>query len=186
MAGVSKITPIMPVNLYDHLVDEVKQLAELPVASGADFPAATLVSVNSSGEVQNYDASVHNVALSQEGLRDLVSVEAGPQLFVAQKSSVYVVLIPGKRLVMTASWTGTTPVIYDPASHDGQVFEAAIDPTSGYTFIDLTTAGSGPFKIIGLYFAPGLPDPTNPSASDEEKYNARVVVEVDSSAVFAG
>lgn len=183
MPGPSLVTPIMPVNLFDHLTDEQKQLEELPVATGASFPAATLVSVNSSGQVQDYDPAVHNMALSQEAVSDVVNVEAGPHLFVAQKSSVYVVLLQGKRLVMTASWTGGTPVILDP-THIGQQFEASIDPASGYTFIDLTTAGSGPFTILDVYEAPGLPEPFNTALPAERRYNARVIVEVDPTTVY--
>ena len=183
MSGPSLVTPIMPVNLFDHLPDEHKQLEELPVATGANFPAATLVSVNASGQVQNYDPAVNNIALSQEAVSDVVNVEAGPQLFVAQKSSAYIVLLEGKRLVMTAGWTGGTPVILDP-THIGQQFGAAIDPVSGYTFIDLTTAGVGPFTIIGVYEAPGLPEPFNTALPAERRYNARVIVEVDPTAVY--
>ena len=183
MPGLNPIQPILPVNLYDQLADETKQLEELPVATGATFPPATLVSVNGAGQVQDYDATIHNMALSQEGVKDIVNVEAGPQLFVVSKSSAYVVLIQGKRLVMTASWTGGTPVILDP-THIGQQFEAAIDPTSGYTFIDLTTAGSGPFTILAVYEAPGLPEPFNTGLPASKRYNARVIVEVDPATVY--
>jgi len=186
MPGLNYPAPIMPVTLYDSLEQDKKQLEyAVPVATGANFPAATIVSVNASGQAQNYDPAVHNVALSHEATHELVTVEQGPWLYkTGGKSNVYLVLIEGKRLVFTASWTGTTPVIYDPGTHLGQQFELAIDPVSGYTFIDLTTAGTGPFKIVGLYEAPGLPEPTNTALPDERRQNARVIVEVDPTAVF--
>lgn len=183
MAGVNRIAPVMPVDFYDHLQDNTKQLEVVPTDPTATFPAATIVSVNSSGNAQDYDPAIHNVAVSEEAVSDLVNVEAGPQLFVTRKSNVYLALIKGHRLVMTAGWTGSTPVILDP-SHIGNQFELAIDPNSGYTFIDLTTAGSGPFTIVGVYNAPGLPEPFNTSLPTERRLNARVIVEVDPTVVF--
>ncbi len=187
MAGPSKVAPIMPVNFYDHLAPWEKQLEILPVGSGATFPAATIVTVDASGNAVNYDAAVHNVAVSEEGASDLVNVAKGPQLFVGSKTEVYVAPIGGKRLIMTASYTGTTPVIYDPATHQGKQFELAIDPVTGFTFIDLTTVGAttpGPFTIVDLYVAPGLPEPLNTALPTDRRVNARVIVEVDPAAVY--
>jgi len=184
MAGPNKTAPIMPVNFYDHLKPWAKDLEIVPVGAGANFPPATIVSVDATGNAVNYDPAVHNVAVSEEGVSDLVNVESGPQLFVANKSQVYLALIEGHRLVMTASFTGATPVIYDPTLHLNQQFEIVIDPNSGFTFVDLTTVGAGPFTIVDLYSAPGLPEPLNTALPTERRINARVVVEVDPAAVF--
>lgn len=186
MAGPSKKAPIMPVNFYDHLTAWTKQLEIVPLGTGATFPAATIVTIDGSGNAVNYDTAVHNVAVSEEAAGDLVNVEAGPQLFAAAKSEVYVVPIGDKRLIMTAGYTGATPVIYDPATHLNQKFEGVIDSASGFVFIDLTTVGSatGPFTIVGLYEAPGLPEPLNTSLPTDRRVNARVIVEVDPTAVY--
>lgn len=179
MAGVSAVKPIMPVEFTAQPEEHKKQLDIVEVASGASFPADALVLINGSGQATDYVAgSTDDIAVSEEAASDIVNVEAGPQLFVSSKSKVYVVPIKGRKLIMTASWTGGTPVILDP-THIGQQFEAAVDAASGNTFIDLTTAGSGPFTIEAVYECADCPDPFNSVASAERRRNARVIVSVD-------
>jgi len=179
MAGVSAVKPILPVDWMAEPEDDKRQLAIVDLAAGATFPADALVLVNGSGQATDYVAgSTDPIAVSEEAANDMVNLEAGPQLFAASKNNVYVHLIKGRKLVMTASWTGGSPVILDP-SHIGQQFEAAIDPNSGNTFIDLTTAGSGPFTILGVYECPDCPAPFNTTISALKRRNARVIVAVD-------
>lgn len=179
MAGVSAVKPIMPVEWMAEPDDDKRQLGLVELATGATFPADAIVLVNAAGQATDYVAgSTDAIAVSEEAANDMVNVEAGPQLFAASKSEVYVHLIKGRKLVMTASWTGATPVILDP-THIGQNFEVAIDPNSGNTFIDLTTAGTGPFTIVSVYECPDCPDPFNTSISALKRRNARVIVEVD-------
>lgn len=179
MAGVNAVKPIMPVAFMAGAKQDERYLDIVSLASSATFPADALVLVNGSGQAVNYAAgSTDPIAVSEEAASDLVNIEAGPQLFATKKKDVYVHLIKGRKLVMTASWTGGTPVILDP-SHIGQHFEAAIDPTSGNTFIDLTTAGSGPFTIEGVYECADCPEPFNTALSSLRRRNARVIVSVD-------
>lgn len=184
---VSDIFPIQPVFKANGHADYTKWTELVKLGAGATFPALTLVSVNASNEVVNYDTVIHNMAISVEAANDAVAnVRAGQHIFAPSKDRVLVDLIGDSHLIMTASYTGGTPVIYDPATHDGQQFEGAIDPVSGFVFIDLTTAGSGPFTIVRQVKAPGLPDPTNTSLSTEKRLNARVEVAVDPTTVFVG
>ncbi len=184
---VSEVFPILPVFKSIGHQDTSKWTELVKLGAGATFPVSTLVSINGSNEVVDYDTAIHNIAISVEAANDAVAnVRAGPHIFAASKDEVLVDLIKDARLIMTASYTGSTPVIYDPATHEGQQFEAAIDPDSGLAFIDLTTVGSGPFTIVGLVEGPGFPNPLNTNASTELRLNARVIVEVDPAAVFAG
>lgn len=179
MAGVNAVKPIMPVAFMAGDKQDERYLGIVELASAATFPADALVLVNGSGQATDYAAgSTDPIAVSEEAASDLVNIEAGPQLFAAKKKDVYVHLIKGRKLVMTASWTGGTPVVLDP-THIGQQFEAAVDPDSGNTFIDLTTAGSGPFTIEAVYECPDCPNPFNTSISSLRRRNARVIVSVD-------
>jgi len=185
---LNPVFPIMPVYKMHGHQNTTKWTELVKPATGADFPAQTLVSVNGANEVQAYDLAIHNIAISTEAAKDPIvgAVKAGPYFYATEKDEVLLDLIGDAKLVMTASWTGGTPVIYDPATHENQPFEAAVDPATGLVFIDLTTVGAGPFTIRGLYQAPHTPDPLNTGLPNDKRYNARVIVEVDPAIVFAG
>ena len=184
MPGPSVYQPVRPVTFYNHLNIHGGDMVILPPGPTADFPAGAIVSVNPSGQAVEYDSAIHNVAVAHEGVDDGgLNVEAGPHLFVARKSQLYVILIKDRLLVMTAGYTGSTPIPLDP-THIGDQFELYIDPTTGYTAIDLTTAGSGPFTIRRV-LSEGRPEDSFWGLPDDYRVNARVVVEVDPAIVYA-
>lgn len=184
MAGLVPGYGILPVDFYDFTDDEKRIGDKFPVnPSSPGFPFGTLITLDGTPkQVRQFDPATYSVAYAHESDDDFgLNIQAGPQVFVPRKDDVYVIPVDDKRLVMTASWTGGTPVFLDP-THIGQQFELALDPATGYTFVDLTTAGGGPAKIVDYLFIPGGPRPFDTSLPDDLRKNARVIVEIDPAA----
>lgn len=190
MAGPSKKYPIKAVELFDAPQDLARWGVKLSVGTlTSDFPAATLISVNSSGEVVNYDEATGGIALTYEGSNDSgLNIVAGTDLFASRKSEVHVLPIGGKRLIMTAGSSAGTTVLQ--TTHIGQSFDIVIDSASGYAYVDLdapydaTVNPTAPAKIVDLLFVPDGPRPYDTSLSTDQRLNARVVVEIDSALVY--
>ena len=190
MAGPSDKYPIKAVELFDTPQDLTRWGVKLTVGTlTSDFPAATLVSVNASDEVVNYDETTGGIALTYEGSNDVgLNIVAGTSLYASRKSEVHVLPIGGKRLIMTAGSSGGTTVLQ--STDIGKSFDVAIDSASGYAYVDLdnpydaTLNPTAPAKIVDLLFVPDGPRPYDTTLSTDQRLNARVVVEIDSSLVY--
>lgn len=190
MAGPSAKYPIKAVELFDTPQDLTRWGVKLSVGTlTSDFPAGTLVSVNGSGQVVNYDEATGGIALSYEGSNDVgLNIVAGPQLYAGRKTEVHVLPVGNKRLIMTAGSSVGTTVL--DATHIGQSFDVAIDANSGFAYVDLdspydaTNNPVAPAKIVDVLYVPDGPHPFDTSLTNDQRMNARVIVELDSSLVY--